>query len=154
MNPFYPVKGGGVRFAWMIDHRMQLKVLKMKLDGRYNFLLRARQESQRSIFNCAPRSVGCSVIVAILAAYIITFDDEKRNRESFIMPEGIPLRSEREVCYNARNVFFTCCDRNNIVNPLRDVDRVQRLCRGEKERFDRHCMSSWVLSLDMTGQFH
>ena len=61
------------------------------------------------------------------------------------MGEGIPLRDQRKVCYQARDEFFTCCDRNNIENPLRDIDTVQKLCRGEKRKFDKDCISSWVL---------
>lgn len=56
----------------------------------------------------------------------------------------IPLRSQRQVCYMARDVFFKCCDRNYIENPLRDIDDVQRLCKGEMEKFDKDCISTWV----------
>ena len=61
------------------------------------------------------------------------------------MGEGIPLRDERTVCYEARDAFFACCDKNKIENPLRDVETVQKLCRKEKEKFEKDCISSWVL---------
>jgi hypothetical protein len=60
------------------------------------------------------------------------------------MQEGIPLRESRKVCYLARDTFFTCCDRNSIENPLRDVENVQRFCKAEKAKFDKDCISSWV----------
>jgi Cytochrome oxidase c subunit VIb len=60
------------------------------------------------------------------------------------MQEGIPLRETRKVCYMARDTFFTCCDRNSIENPLRDVENVQRFCKAEKAKFDKDCISSWV----------
>jgi len=62
------------------------------------------------------------------------------------MREDIPLRETRKVCYEARDAFFTCCDKNNIENPLRDVNNVQRFCKSEKARFDKDCASSWVHS--------
>jgi Cytochrome oxidase c subunit VIb len=60
------------------------------------------------------------------------------------MAGKIPLRDERKLCYEARDTFFTCCDRNKIENPLREVDSVQRLCKGEKAKFEKDCISSWV----------
>ena len=60
------------------------------------------------------------------------------------MQEGIPLRESRKVCYLARDTFFTCCDRNSIENPLRDVENVQRFCKAEKAKFDKDCISSCV----------
>lgn len=60
------------------------------------------------------------------------------------MGEQIPLRDKRKVCYQARDSFFTCCDKNGIEDPLKDVITVQRLCRREKQRFEYDCISSWV----------
>jgi cytochrome c oxidase assembly factor 6 len=57
---------------------------------------------------------------------------------------GIPLRDERKVCYEARDLFFTCCDKNNIDNPLGDGENVQKLCRGQKAKFEKDCIASWV----------
>jgi cytochrome c oxidase assembly factor 6 len=56
----------------------------------------------------------------------------------------MPLRSQREVCYKARDAFFTCCDKNRIENPLMDPDAVKKWCTREKQKFDHDCMASWV----------
>jgi len=64
------------------------------------------------------------------------------------MKEGIiPLRDERKVCYVARDAFFACCDKNNIDNPMRDVESAKRKCGAEKARFEKDCISSWVIIL-------
>lgn len=61
------------------------------------------------------------------------------------MKEGaIPLRDERKVCYLARDAFFTCCDTNNIENPMRDVEMTKRKCGAERTKFERDCVGSWV----------
>ena len=65
----------------------------------------------------------------------------------------IPLRDERKVCYVARDAFFTCCDRNNIDNPLKDVDNVLRVCKREKTRFEKDCIASWVRVLPTLLKF-
>jgi len=74
-------------------------------------------------------------------------EKKKRHRiHSLGMGEGIPLRNQRQVCYQARDEFFLCCDENDIQNPLRDVDSVQKLCGGKKAKFERDCFSSWVIA--------
>jgi Cytochrome oxidase c subunit VIb len=60
---------------------------------------------------------------------------------------AIPMRDERKVCYIARDAFFTCCDRNNIDNPMRDGETAKRMCGAEKARFEKKCMASWVIPL-------
>jgi len=60
------------------------------------------------------------------------------------MTEHIPLRDDRRICYEARDTFFTCCDKNNIENPMKDQSAVERSCRKQKLRFEQECMSSWV----------
>jgi cytochrome c oxidase assembly factor 6 len=68
----------------------------------------------------------------------------RESRDSREMGDGIPLRGQRQVCYQARDAFFKCCDKNNIENPLRDVGEVQGLCKAEKEKFEKDCISTWV----------
>jgi Cytochrome oxidase c subunit VIb len=65
-------------------------------------------------------------------------------RRSTIMTEKTPLRDERRICYEARDAFFSCCDRNKIENPLHDVDMVARVCKTEGKKFEKNCISSWV----------
>jgi hypothetical protein len=63
---------------------------------------------------------------------------------SVTMKDEIPLRDQRELCYKARDAFFTCCDKNNIANPMTARDAVQKWCKRDKQKFDRDCMDSWV----------
>ena len=75
--------------------------------------------------------------------------DQEVNRLEFVCrasmsDSNIPLRDERKVCYIARDAFFTCCDKNSINNPLKDVDSVLRVCRREKANFEKDCIASWV----------
>jgi Cytochrome oxidase c subunit VIb len=60
---------------------------------------------------------------------------------------AIPLRGERKVCYLARDRFFSCCDKNNIANPMADVKKAERMCGPEKADFEKDCISSWVITL-------
>jgi len=67
------------------------------------------------------------------------------NKNQNQMKEGtIPLREERKVCYLARDAFFTCCDKNNIDNPMKEVEMAQKKCGAERAKFERDCVGSWV----------
>ena len=71
-------------------------------------------------------------------------ENSKDSPSPTTMKDEIPLRDQRQLCYQSRDAFFTCCDKNNIENPLKAVDAVQRSCKREKQKFDRDCIDSWV----------
>ncbi|KAL9048557.1 MAG: hypothetical protein Q9162_007664 [Coniocarpon cinnabarinum] len=53
-------------------------------------------------------------------------------------------RSEREACWTARDAYFTCLDRNGILDSLKDAEEARRVCGAQEEAFGRDCASSWV----------
>ncbi|KAL9080843.1 MAG: hypothetical protein Q9159_007500 [Coniocarpon cinnabarinum] len=55
-------------------------------------------------------------------------------------------RSEREACWTARDAYFTCLDRNGILDSLKDAEEARRVCGAQEEAFARDCASSWVSS--------
>ncbi|CCU74843.1 hypothetical protein BGHDH14_bgh01922 [Blumeria hordei DH14] len=60
--------------------------------------------------------------------------------------DGAPIapdRSQRAKCWEARDAFFECLDRHNIIDSIRDKDKVEEVCRREEKPFQLQCASSW-----------
>lgn len=55
-----------------------------------------------------------------------------------------PDRSARSVCWEKRDEFFACLDRNNILNSIKDDVAVKKVCPKELVEFEKSCASSWV----------
>ena len=55
-----------------------------------------------------------------------------------------PDRSARAVCWDGRDSFFKCLDRNNIVDSVRDDKKAREVCAPELREFESACASSWV----------
>lgn len=55
-----------------------------------------------------------------------------------------PDRTKREACYESRDIFFDCLDRNNILDAVRNDKDAQAKCGQEHEEFARDCASSWI----------
>jgi len=55
-----------------------------------------------------------------------------------------PNRSARTVCWEARDGFFACLERNNIIDSIKESDAAAKACRTESAVFERDCASSWV----------
>lgn len=63
------------------------------------------------------------------------------------LPDGgyeAPNRNARAHCWQARDAFFDCLERNAIVDSIKDADQAQKLCGEEGKGFERDCASSWV----------
>lgn len=63
-------------------------------------------------------------------------------------PDGgfeAPNRKARAHCWQARDAFFGCLERNAIVDSIKDADQAQKLCGEEGKGFERDCASSWVI---------
>ncbi|KAI9843579.1 MAG: hypothetical protein M1837_006256 [Sclerophora amabilis] len=58
-------------------------------------------------------------------------------------PEA-PDRSQRAHCWEARDGFFKCLDRNNIIDSIKEKEVADERCRGEGQQFEKNCASSWV----------
>ncbi|KAF7562390.1 hypothetical protein G7046_g1728 [Stylonectria norvegica] len=57
---------------------------------------------------------------------------------------AIPSRSERKVCWAARDAYFGCLDANNIIDATKDPAAAARACPQESKDFERDCAAAWV----------
>ncbi|KAG4305396.1 hypothetical protein PORY_000952 [Pneumocystis oryctolagi] len=58
--------------------------------------------------------------------------------------EKPPTRSQRQHCWEARDVFFQCLDKNFITNHLSQDEKNRLICSSEEEAFKNNCAKSWV----------
>lgn len=56
-----------------------------------------------------------------------------------------PDRNKRAHCWEARDAYFACLDKNNIIDSVKQADKADTACASETQAFDRNCASSWVL---------
>jgi len=64
-----------------------------------------------------------------------------------ISTDGTPIapdRSARAKCWEARDIYFQCLDKNNIVDSLTHKDAAEKSCGAESKGFEANCASSWV----------
>ncbi|KAL8931434.1 MAG: hypothetical protein Q9211_006965 [Gyalolechia sp. 1 TL-2023] len=55
-----------------------------------------------------------------------------------------PDRSARDRCYEARDAFFACLDRANIVDSLKEADKAEEACGKLERGMRKDCAASWV----------
>jgi cytochrome c oxidase assembly factor 6 len=55
-----------------------------------------------------------------------------------------PDRNAREVCYESRDIFFECLDKNNILDAVREDEKSRQVCPQEVKDYERDCARSWV----------
>jgi cytochrome c oxidase assembly factor 6 len=60
------------------------------------------------------------------------------------VPDGPPDRASRVRCWDARDQFFACLDKNDILDALKEDDKASKLCGTELKGFDQNCAASWV----------
>ncbi|ORY49301.1 cytochrome oxidase c subunit VIb-domain-containing protein [Leucosporidium creatinivorum] len=56
-------------------------------------------------------------------------------------PSGIPDRSARQQCWDARDRYFGCLDKNSIVVPGQEEGKT---CKAEDTDYRKLCAASWV----------
>ena len=55
-----------------------------------------------------------------------------------------PDRNKREMCYESRDIFFECLDKNNILDAIREDEQSRKACPQEVADYERDCAKSWV----------
>ncbi|KAH8697038.1 cytochrome oxidase c subunit VIb-domain-containing protein [Talaromyces proteolyticus] len=55
-----------------------------------------------------------------------------------------PNRSSREHCYNGRDLFFDCLDRNDILDAVKNDADARKKCGKEIAEFESACSKAWV----------
>ncbi|ELR08241.1 hypothetical protein VC83_04540 [Pseudogymnoascus destructans] len=64
-----------------------------------------------------------------------------------ISTDGTPIapdRSARAKCWEARDAYFQCLDKNTIIDSLTNKDAAEKACGAENKGFEKNCASSWV----------
>lgn len=61
-----------------------------------------------------------------------------------------PSRTERRRCWESRDAYFACLDRNNILDAVKDDKAAAKQCGGESAVFERDCAAEWVRQRDST----
>ncbi|GJJ07110.1 hypothetical protein Clacol_001310 [Clathrus columnatus] len=51
-----------------------------------------------------------------------------------------PDRAKRKVCWDARDTYFACLDKNSVLKPGEE----QNLCSKEEKRYEENCAKSWI----------
>lgn len=55
-----------------------------------------------------------------------------------------PDRTKRVVCWDSRDDYFQCLNRNSILDAIKESDAAAKACGKESEAFEANCASSWV----------
>ncbi|ROW07457.1 hypothetical protein VMCG_03928 [Cytospora schulzeri] len=55
-----------------------------------------------------------------------------------------PSRTERKKCWESRDLYFSCLDRNNILDAIKDEKAAAKSCGGEGVAFEKDCATEWV----------
>jgi cytochrome c oxidase assembly factor 6 len=57
-----------------------------------------------------------------------------------------PNRSKREQCWDARDAYLSCLEKNNVENPLDDkyASVIKKECSKQENEFEGKCVKSWV----------
>ncbi|QKX56163.1 uncharacterized protein TRUGW13939_03263 [Talaromyces rugulosus] len=55
-----------------------------------------------------------------------------------------PDRSSRQQCWNGRDLFFECLDRNDIVDGIKNDSEARKRCGKEIAEFEGSCAKAWV----------
>ena len=55
-----------------------------------------------------------------------------------------PSRTERKRCWESRDAYFACLDRNNILDAIKDDKAAAKQCGGDSVAFETDCAAEWV----------
>jgi cytochrome c oxidase assembly factor 6 len=59
-------------------------------------------------------------------------------------PAGPPKREDRVRCWDSRDIFFACLDKNGIIDSLKEDKKAREVCGAEHLKFEKNCVASWV----------
>jgi cytochrome c oxidase assembly factor 6 len=63
--------------------------------------------------------------------------------------DGAPIapdRTQRAKCWEARDAYFSCLDKNGIIDSITEKGKAEKACGKEGKGFEGNCASSWVSS--------
>jgi cytochrome c oxidase assembly factor 6 len=59
-----------------------------------------------------------------------------------------PDRATRVKCWDSRDVFFACLDKQGIVDSIKEDEKARNHCSAELKDFDQNCAAAWVYLTD------
>ena len=65
---------------------------------------------------------------------------EPSNDGGYIAPD----RSARAQCWEGRDAFFRCLEKNDIIDSVKEDEKARQACAPELKEFEKACASSWV----------
>lgn len=74
--------------------------------------------------------------------------------EPKLSSDGAPIapdRTQRARCWEARDNYFKCLDKNNIIDSIKEEARAKKGCSSEETGFEANCASSWVCEFNTKG---
>ena len=75
------------------------------------------------------------------------FNSEEEKRASDIRKGTVaPTRAERQRCWEARDGYFACLDKNDILDALKEDKKAAKECKVESAKFEENCAEKWVSS--------
>lgn len=56
-----------------------------------------------------------------------------------------PNKTKRKICWDSRDKFFECLEKNKILNSLdpKKTEEVESNCGSERAQFQSNCVASW-----------
>ncbi|KAF7937063.1 hypothetical protein BELL_0092g00140 [Botrytis elliptica] len=61
--------------------------------------------------------------------------------------DGAPIapdRTQRSRCWEARDAYFKCLDKAEIIDSITEKDKAEKACAAESKGFESNCATSWV----------
>ncbi|KIV96795.1 hypothetical protein B0A52_01048 [Exophiala mesophila] len=55
-----------------------------------------------------------------------------------------PDRNARDLCYESRDLFFECLDKNDILSAVKEDEKARKVCPTEYAEFERDCAKTWI----------
>jgi cytochrome c oxidase assembly factor 6 len=73
------------------------------------------------------------------------FQNEEQKRADEVRTGArAPDRSERQKCWDSRDIYFQCLDRFDILDALKDDKQARKACPAENTQFEKDCAQEWV----------
>jgi cytochrome c oxidase assembly factor 6 len=63
-----------------------------------------------------------------------------------------PDRTSREQCYESRDIFFQCLEKNDILDAIKEDEKCRKVCPQEVMAYEKDCAKSWVRHFGEVGR--
>jgi hypothetical protein len=103
----------------------------------------------RDLLICRLSSINLSLagIIAYTMGWFSSSDSTPSPPKPKISADGTPVapdRSERAKCWEARDIYFQCLEKHDIVDSIKEEQKAVQECSLEGKGFEANCATSWV----------